>query len=97
MAYPLVKAPTWKEFLAQLSRFDVELKQTEFGLTDPNGTTEPVRYLERQYGVETYRYVVQPFPDDVRLLPALRRSVLRALQIDLAEFGFDVEGPNPDE
>jgi hypothetical protein len=95
--YPLVKAPTWREFVGQLGRFDVELKQTDFVLRDPVGETEPIRYLERQYGVETYRCVVQPLPDEQRLAPSMIRSICLALQIDLAEFGFDVEGPNPDE
>jgi hypothetical protein len=95
MAYPLVKAKTWKQLLSELAAHEVEFKKTGPHLTDPQGVASSVTYLERTYGIETYRYVVQPFGDDDMIMPSVIRSICSALHLDLADFGFDVEGPNP--
>ena len=97
MAYQMVKARTWKAFLQELAQYDVQLKQSEHALTSPDGEAEHIPYLEREYGIETYRYVVQKLPDDQPLMPSVIRSICQALHLDLAEFGFDVEGPNPED
>lgn len=91
MAYPFGPAIRWQELIAQLQRYDIELKQEQFPPEAWDQNQPPMRYLESKDG--TFMAVCIDSEDDHVAWSSIR-SICDLFGLDHADFGLDLDHPD---
>lgn len=92
MAYPFIQLPTFHEFIARLTseEFGCTFKTATNPMTDADGESHGIHYLEREVAGDTATYVLHIEDFQEHLTPSLVRSVCARFEIDSAKFGLDL-------
>jgi hypothetical protein len=92
MPYPLIHYPTFAEFIARLtSEFKCQLGTLASPITDGDGESHAIHYLERVVDDQTIRCVIHIEDSDECITLSLLRSVLARLKIDPKLFGLSLD------
>ena len=89
MAYPMAKMPTLGEFIKRaVEEYGGQLRSGP-QITVPRGPVKP-RYIYREHEDAVLRALLPDVGGAQRLMPDVLRSLCVRLQIDPADFGFDL-------
>jgi len=92
MAYPFTYFPSLDELTKTLtSDYKVKIKKLTGAVNVGSNQSVKMDYFFRQSGSKKLIYPIPDIKPTDRLTPNILRSILRALEIPLADFGFTLE------
>ncbi len=90
MAYPLIKFPTFAEFIGKLrDKRGIELNDLDGDLSKNGEPSISIHYLQGEVNGKTIRCVVDIQDYDAPVAPSLHRSICARFELDQEEFGAD--------
>lgn len=81
-------AVTWGEFMAELAKLGVEIKDCKSAVYNHNEEKVYIKYLSRELDGKILRVPIRYSTLNECITPSLLRSICNNLEIDPARFGF---------
>ena len=90
MAYPMIKFPTFAEFIEKWrDKCGIEFKDFDGEMAQEGDQPLSIHFLEGEVNGTTVRCVVDIQDYDARVAPSVHRSICARFKLDQEQFGSD--------